>query len=518
MNSFNFDRCLKFVFTGGNLGSDHKNGQIASRKFVVEYNPRKAKYLCPRLEAEITDTPASALKNRPGYEASLKIYNPSEDILKLIASGMSNILSSGTVQTYYGSKLRVSVYAGYYSKPAETIEGERALPKNKKKETITVTNAVDAEDNATYTGVPLFSGYVNNSFLVHKGVDNILTLACHDIDMTANQFNQMRMRAQGNSFVPVYTKSDEDLRLRPQKKTFDLAFRWLVTMLSSYCYPSKYRVDFGSTNPDLMVPVPESDRGLTHTGWFEVIYVKDPSVYKETVASGFGLDAVSRYADLERVATDPTAVNKINVDGFYTLASREPDALNDLCMADGRRLGYYKDDTHFGKTIYVVYPRGEKKNTAGLKTKGLVKVINFQNLIETPTVAATGSLNIKMWFNRDCEVWKHIALILDSTYQGDVESTGVLNINKLNFAKNDKANQLIVPLGGTSSNAAIATTQLSTSMAVSAAAHYQEVAAKNGYMFNVGFLMTKVVHKLTTHGKEWSTTVQTVPLMTGAKK
>ena len=80
-----------------------------------------------------------------------------------------------------------------------------------------------------------------------------------------------------------------------------------------------------------------------------------------------------------------------------------------------------------------------------------------------------------------------------------------------------KGNQLIVPLGGSTDNAAVATTQLSTSMAISALAQYQKVAAENGYMFNVGFLMYKVTHKLSTHGKDWTTTVQTVPMMTGAK-
>ena len=506
------------MFTGGNLGSDTKDGQTVARKFVIEYNPRKAPYLCPRLEAEITDTPASQLKNRPGYEAQLKIYNPNKDLLAVIASGMSHILSSGTVQAYYGRKLRVSIYAGYFSKPVTDLSGEQQMPKNKNEPNITVTNAVNTQDGATYGSVPLFTGYVNNSFFVHKGVDNILTLACHDIDMTANQFNQLKLQAKGNSFTPVYKSSNEDLRLKPQKATFDLCFRWLVTKLAQYCYPAKYHVDMGSTNPDLLVPVPEADRGLTHTSWFDVIYVKSLSAYKETVAAGYGLDAVSRDPDLERVATDPSVVNKIHVDGFSTLASREPDALNDLCATDGRRLGYYKDDEHFGRSVYVVFRLGNQHQSVPLKTRGIVKIINFQNLLETPTVSASGSLNIKMWFNRECEVWKHIALVLDSDYAGSVEKTGVLNINNLNFGTNDYNNQLIVPLGGTASNAAVATTQLSTSMAVSAVAHYQQLAAKNGYLFNVGFLMTKVVHKLTTHGKDWTTVVQTVPQLAGVKK
>lgn len=515
-NSFNFDRCLKFVFSGGNLGSDEVGKKVYARTFVVEYNPRKAKYLCPRLEAEITYLPNVALNKRPGYEALLKIYNPSEDILAVIASGITNILESGNVDDYYRSKLTVDVYAGYYMAPSRNTT-DKELPDKTNQETITTTYGIDSEDNATYTGVPIFHGYVNNSMFVHKGVDNILSLACHNIDMTANQYNQLSMKLQGDSFKPIYKKNESDYRLKPNKPTFDLAFRWLVTKLAQYCYPSYARVDFGSTNPNIMVPVPESDRGMTHTGWFDVIYVKDLSVYKETVAAGYGLDAVNRDLNLERVATDPTVSNKLRVDGFYTLAALEDDALNDLCAVDGRGLSFFKDEYHFGKTIYVIYPRGNKSNTVPLETRGIVKVINFQNLLDTPTVSASGQLNVRMWFNRDCTVWKHIALVLDSSYAGNQEKTGLLNINKLNFTKN-KDNQLIVPLGGTASNAAIATTQLSTSMAVSAAAHYQEVAAKNGYMFNVGLLMTKVVHKLTTHGKDWTTTVLTVPMLTKVDK
>ena len=64
MNNFNFDRCLKFVFTGGKVSYEDENGVKVPAKFVVEYNPRKASYLCPKLEATIIDTPASSLKNR----------------------------------------------------------------------------------------------------------------------------------------------------------------------------------------------------------------------------------------------------------------------------------------------------------------------------------------------------------------------------------------------------------------------------------------------------------------------
>lgn len=514
-NSFNFDRCLKLVFSGGNLGFTKQNGKEVPNKFVVEYNPRKASYLCPRLEAEVIDTPTSALKQRPGYEATIRIFNPSSDILAVIGSGISNVATSATVQDYYKKKLRVTIYAGYFTQPASNLTAQEQMPDDRKTDTITVSDHVDAEDRATYSDSCLFSGYVNSSFLDHKSTDNILTLRCHDVDMSANQFNQIRLNYMDSNYKPVFKQEAE--RLKPNKNTFDLCFRWLVTMLADYCYPTDAQIPSGSSNPANMIPVPASDRGKTHTGWFEVLYMVDPAAYRQGLQEGKGLNEMLIYQDLQVAATDASLPNKINVDGFYTLATRESDALNDLCTADGRRLGYYKDTGHFGKTVYVVYPRGSKKNTVPLDTKGIVKVINFQNLLETPTVAATGSLNVKMWFNRDCQARKYLALVLDSTYTGNQEETGLLNINKLNFGKLAD-NQLIVPLGGTSDNAAVATTQLNTSMAISALASFQKTAAKNGYMFNQPFLMVKVVHKLTTHGKDWTTTVQTVPMLTGSKE
>lgn len=516
MNNFNFDRCLKFVFTGGKVSYEDENGVKVPAKFVVEYNPRKASYLCPKLEATIIDTPASSLKNRPGYEAELKIYNPNHDILDVISSGITQINKSNSVYSYYASKVRVAVYAGYYTEAPATLTKKEKLPKDKKQQNITVTNDVEYQDAATY-GEPLFSGYVNNSLLVHKGTDTILTLACHDIDMTANQFNQIKLGMKNARDVPVFSKEMDEKRYKPNQATFDADFRWLVSHLATEYYPSEVR---GLSQSSIKTYIPATyNRDTLNPGWFKVFYVRSLSAFESASETLEGIEGDRSFWDenLRVRATDPSVGNPVRHKGFYTLKSKLPDALSDLCTFSGERLGY-KAYERFGYTIYCIYKMGNRQNSVPLNTKGLVKIINFQNLLGTPTVSPNGSLKVDMWLNKDCECWKYIALVLDSDYSGSVEETGVLNINNLNFFNQQGTNNLIVPLGGTTSNAAIATTQLSTSMPVAAAAAFQQVAAKNGYMFNTGFLMTKVTHKLSTHGKNWSTSVQTVPMMLGVKK
>lgn len=518
-NNFNFDRCLKLVFTDGNIGKGNE--------FVIEYNPRKAPFLCPRLEVEIIDTPASKLNGKAGYEAHIKIYNPSPDILSMVASGMSYFTNGSDVQRYYQGKLRVSIYAGYFvPKQQEDIEAQKATEKKKEAETKAKTgekiilkdSGLLGDDRATYGGEPIIStAYVNNSSYEHKGADNILTLSCHNIDITAMQYKQMKPVGNTKRFVPVFSwdvKKDE-----PQKgyPTFDQTFKYFATKYADVWYPYGKRGVVGSTMPEAL-PTNSAERGTTNPQWMKVLYVSKLSDFLSVSQKGGGWEDVQQDEVLLRRATDANLENRIRTDKFYTNCSTKDTCLNELCAFGGERLDFRYYTDRWGYIVYVVFPLGSYQTRVPLTGDGVVKIINFQNLLDTPMASPAGSLNVKMWFNRECKPWRYLALVLDSEYDGNQEETGVLNINRLNFTNNPYTkNQIIVPLGGTGSNAAVSTTQLSTSMAVSAAAHYQKVAAENGYMFNTGFLITKVTHKLTTHGKDWTTTVQTAPMMTGAK-
>lgn len=522
------------MFYGGDLGNNRT-------QFVVEYNPRKLEHLCPRLEATITADTSVSLLQKPSTSAELKIYNPNNDILSHVASGIATIGQQGAVE-YYGKKLKVAVFAGYYRDRPEDVEE----PKPKKKETYVVkTDNKEEEkkkteeekkkeekaknlrierawDGAIYSSEPLFNGCVNNSIFIHKGVDNILTLACHSLDLTEQQFNQMSTKLKKTSnraqfAATTFSEESNSRRTRPNQATFDLALRWIITHKSEDFFAPSSR---GTEMSFQRVPIPATyNRNNLHADWFKIFYVYSISAFKTAMASGInGLMQDRSYwdEDLRIRATSTEVLNPLKAKGFYSLSSRVPDILSELGAYSGENLAIERVEA-FGYDFYVVYRRENRQSTVSLNTRGLVKVINFQNLVEVPTVSPNGSLKVRMMFNRDCAPWKYIALVLDSKTDYNTEETGVLNLKNLNFST-DSEGRFIVPLGGTASNAALASTQLSTSMAASAAAQMAKLADKNGYMFNVGFLMVKVIHKLTTHSKDWSTTVQTVPMMFGLKQ
>lgn len=505
------------MFTGGNIGKDNT--------FVIEYNPRKAAFLCPRIEVEIIDNLSSKLNGKAGYEANIKIYNPSPTILSMIASGMSYFTGGGDIFDYYSGKVQVSLYAGYFV-PKEPTGAEESKIKEKAKEAneeaTKSTNIVlkDDEllcnDGATYGQAIFENGFVNNSFYVHKGTDNILTLTCHNINTTAMQYQQMKPVGNAGNFVPVF---DWDVKKEEPRKgfpTFDQTFKYFATKYADYWYPPSKRGILASTNGGEALPLDSLERGTTNPQWMKVLYVNSLNDVLTVKDTGGALEDVKQNESLRIRATDASIVNRIRTDKFYTNGASKQVCLTDLCAFGGENLGWEEITDAWGYIVYAVYPRDSYKSTVPLDTDGVVKIINFQNLLEPPTASASGCLNVKMWLNKECRPNRYLALVLDSTYEGNPEESGILNINKLNFTSN--GNQLIVPLGGSGSNAAVSTTQLSTSMAISALAQYQDCAAKNGYMFNVGFCINRVTHKLSTHGKDWTTTVQTVPMMTGVKK
>lgn len=520
---FNFDRCLKFVFTGGTLGEyyDADLKKMVENKFIVEYNPKKASFLCPRLEATVVGTPYDSMKGRPGTECYLKIYNPSNEILNQISAGSVNMSDFDDAREYYKHKLNVTVYAGYHREP-EKPEEKKKEENKQKTDNIVVEEKKDnsdkneylLNDTATY-GPSIFSGYVNNSFLVHNSTDNILTLACHDIDLANNQFNQIKAKLAGKEAdVSMSSKEMEDKRLKPDTDTFHQTLLWLIAHFTGI--DGVY-----STKDSIAKAIAGAWNAVMNliSGGIRIYYVKDPSRFLEAMNEDrvfATIDSLLKEkqelfdTELEKAAKSKDG---LRVKNFYSLKSNLNDVIRDLCEFTGARIAC-KTFKMFGKDIYCIYRMSNRQNTVDKKTKGIVKIYNFQNLLDTPTVAPNGSMTVNMWFNRDCVCWKHIALILDSDIKGNFETNGLLNINKLNFTSNDNG-QFIVPIGGTADNAMVTTNQLSTNMAVSAAAKYKDVAVKNGYMFNVGFLITKVTHKLSTHSKDWSTTVQTVPMVYG---
>lgn len=484
---YNFNRMLKVEL----INPGHRDN--SSLACAIEYCPYKNEALCPRLEVKVTDIPTADQNDLPGYSAEVKIYNPNKEILDLIVNNSkwmilqedneqySNSsdtkkmrLTKNNLQNYYNQRLQVKIYAGYYN-GTKQVENK----------TVTVGYS------------HIFSGYVNGSSLTHNGTDDILTLAAHDIPvdrMDVNAVTNSVSSLLGDSFEMETRKEHSDWN--KGAKSWDLTFKKYVRFFE------REKLVNGK-----LVPTTLADSGSD--SWFEVLYVTSVKDY---------LNARSGKVSKESCLSNGLEVNLSQVpnllgpgvDGdlsdFYANGSSLASMLNQLCCVDGLKLGWTRYTIGVEKLTYIVYELGTI-STHGPVDKGDIQIYNYQNLLAVPSVSSTGSLDIKMLFNPQCVASRRIALVLDESMGKDHGVAGVAS-----FETSVNANGHIVgPLNANvGANPALAANQLTGTMALAALREKQD-----GYMFNTGFPITKVVHNLSTHANNWSTQVNTVPMLRG---
>jgi len=483
---FNFDRCLKFVFTGPRLTVTDENGTIKRSPLTIEYCPRKDERLCPHLEADIKDMPSPNEKDRPGYSAVLKIFNPGNEIMTMVAKSVTWFYDytnngngepakarsqEGSTQLYYANKMRVAVYAGYYDE--DIADGD-------------------------YGNAPVMDGYVNNTYYYRQGTDNILVMYCHDVDMsksvdTASAYGAISSRTDEaiQSFI------DHMDERRSGKESFDTTFKNLV----NYFGQDYLGRSFGDSVTDFLSSVTAKDKDK-----YKVFYVANPQSY---------------YADMQaqggngHVVEDPALAAYCKEAGittsFYTNASDLPGMLNDLCNYAGMELDWQFDDKYAKKPVFIVYRKQQSMaSVAKLKDKGVVTIWNYQNMLEQPTIDGTGSISMKMFFNRRCIPWAYIGLQM---YEGKDVDEGIPALEQMGLLSVD--GRIAGGFAGQAQNPAIATTQLSGSASIGAVLNNTTRGPAFGYLFNHAYLIVSTQHKLNTHGNEWMTLVKTAPLIRG---
>ena len=72
-------------------------------------------------------------------------------------------------------------------------------------------------------------------------------------------------------------------------------------------------------------------------------------------------------------------------------------------------------------------------------------------------------------------------------------------------------------MSSTGNDAAVANNQITGNTNVHSLRKQAKDANKTGYLFNTGFPIIRVEHKLSTYGQAWDTTVKTTPMTAGLK-
>lgn len=493
---YNFNRMLKVEIINPGF---RNNNSIAC---VLEYCPYKNAAYCQNMEVKILDIPSAPENDLPGYTAEIKVYNPDKKLLSLIAGNAKWLLTerddsqysnasaekkktitTNNLQDYYKQRLQVKIYAGYYG----------GITKEKDEKT-----GETKEISAGYHHI--FSGYINGTSISHSGTDDILTIGAHDI-----MVDRMDVNAVTDSLSTIVSDEFEKTVLTKHKEWYKGAANWDQTF-------KKY-VRFFETEKiqdNKVVQTTVSDKG--NSDWFRVLYVKSVKDYLNARAGkGNGKSYISDSLTAElKTSTNPFEHGAHgDMTRFYTDGRTLPAMLNDLCSVDGLRVGWQRFIVGEEKLTYVVFPLGSEIKWGPVE-KGDIQIYNYQNLIAAPSVNGAGCLDIKMIFNPECKPWRRIALVLSDTLG---KENGVAGISSFETHVDVNGNTVGI-MNASNLSSQVATNQITGTLAV-ASQRLEEAKKADGYMFNTGFPITKVIHQLATHGSSWSTQVLTVPMLRG---
>lgn len=531
---YNFGRCVRMTFF-------YKGSSV----LCIEHAPELDRSLTAAIDINVKDMPSAHDKDQPGFMANVTIYNPNKDILNAISSGAVWINDYGKInessntidekdilnstQRYFNDRLRVVIEAGYTKDEGTGVK------------------------SANYNN--LISGYVQGSALYRKGTEWVLTFGVFDIDPMAmsrtitkqyldenykvyfNNDNRLVSDTWHNTLVKYIQKFEKDRlatdaemskkyansKAKPNNTdALDTEING-VTLNQIAGNKDRRLTDVLKTGSNLpegktivtknqypTIPVTEEDRKKTN--WFRVIYVTSYDDYLNTKRGNETPD-VAKDVELEAQLMSykmqyGTAISGDNL----------PQLLNGLC-AKIPELNWKKDDKNVSNIVYVIW-KGKPVKDFVIGDKATIKIWNYQNLLDSPSISGAGQMTIKMIYNPDCVCLATIALMLKKEYETTIKDedgkTKVVDALPTAIVKtNFEANLMESMAAQTSGLSTYGNIQVTGANAVAALNKEVVDAKKRGYLFNTGFPIISVEHILSTYKSDWTTIVKTAPSLYG---
>lgn len=506
--NFNFGRCVRIAF--------YKNNS-QNPEYVLEHKPEIDRRYNVAMDIVVTDMPSASDKDKPGYQATVSIYNPSKQLLDVIISGATWLsdygvdvndenavnqsiqqfkrTKKGAMSRYYNSRVKATIEAGY------VVDGKPMYSQ-------------------------LISGFVNGSSFSHKGQDDILTLGIYDFPAAVASIAQL----EEYSAAEILDASEEErhqmsLSLYADDKT-KFAKTWYKTFVK---YIQNYETERIPDDPKTMfddllnpddsgyaplkkVDVPKSSfitvgvepKDRQSDKWFNILFVASPTAWYETQVgernNSSGITDPKLSAKLMEQQMPDGNVTGLNL---YQM-------LDALCALAVVPVGWERIVDNVTMNTYLIYPIGKEETYVPGK-QAEIKIWNYQNLLESPSVDGAGNMTVKMVFNPKCSCKVKIALMLDGAI-GETDVTR--DVASFQSSKAGGA-RILGSMAAQTSLATMGTTQLNGAQALAAQRKGTEDSYLKGYMFNVGMPIVKVEHRLSTHKADWTTTVRTVPTISG---
>lgn len=505
--SYNFGRCLKIEF----FKPVDKEGKDVRFIGLVEHCPEYNPNCYIAMDVTVKDIPSPKAANKPGFQGSVTIYNPDKELLNTILQG-TNIFengnlkskdvqgyaqsaSSGSFKNYYNKRLQVKIYAGYMS-----VDNEKPV----------------------YTQI--LWGYVNGSSFSHKGTDDVLTFGVFNINFGNKPINQSTEELSEDYYL-------EAGKLKKFKTTWYATMKHYIQKFAEERIPDKTGIQdlkyfsSGSTKQSVTAlsaegqnqsyitqpTVPVSDKDRETESWFKVLFVKMPKFKDKFFVTEEGVLRADQSVMDESLSAELR--NFLMPENGGLAGNNLAELLNGLCgqyvSANGKGLGWDVIMDNVDRNYYIVWRLGESKKICD-GPNAEIKIWNYQNLLESPSIGANGQMTVKMLFNPACQCLLRLALMLDKTIK---ETDVTRNIGGFEVSKANTGDML-GSMASQTSLASFAANQITgnTFLAVLDAKAKSDSNQK-GYLFNRGFPIFSVEHKLSTYGKDWTTTVKTIPTL-----
>lgn len=460
------------------------DGKPRQAEHVIEFCPWENENLNARMEVTAKEVPiVNSRHNGPGFSAKIKIYNPPLDLLTTINNHISWSIQSKNLDAYYKERCRVYVDAGYWEDKAKTKK-----PDDKKEET-------QNKGGSNYTRI--FSGWLNTSAYYRKGVDNVLEMFCHSIQIL-DQENQEMIKAIKNISQESYSKvvynekKQSPLVGGKQKSWEDM----LLEIIQKYAPLKAPKTIWGQLKTDrarnlLLAPVPvtaEDRTDIKKFVSFPINYIYEPTDTRNPEGVKKTNQALANQA------------RTMNTEKWVINGGTFEEKIQQMCDRFPGGLRWVEDKSYDdGKNRYYFWlPAGQPVTWNKKKTNVPIQAsdpdiifYNFQNFLEVPSIDGAGQLKIKMMFNPAVRPNNKIQL----KWVDNLTHNGVISPLTKGINTTAQSGQYYPSLQG-------------GQYSIYAAA----ILNTNGDIFNTVYTATYITHTLHTHSNTWSTEIKTSAL------
>jgi len=486
----------------------------SSDSCVLLYAPEMNELYCANIEAKVTQLLMPQMTDgRSDYTAEFTVINPPAKVLEILgkSTGYANVSKidglkkskSQAFEAYWKTRPTATLDVGYWNYETDDVTKLPAMER-------------------------LFHGAINTTVLTHKNTDDVLKFACSRfgeavLDQAVGAYEQSLLtyeerKAEQENLQKEYSEK----KLGSQDVSWDTKAKSLIgDFLDSYIDTTQgdTQETLAFVNNLIKGDSNRTDSEQNDSGREVAVVTKEQREYlkKHIDVAYWTADPKSNGSQYNEPLNKKAV--KFPTTGFNTTQTTLEGMLNDLDDFNGMKVTHklnYETNKQ-GNIVLDVWPKGSGTVRTSSGDGKAIEIVNYQNLLEVPSVGANGALVVKMMLNIKCEPGNRLKLTLDPN-QGDLSGTANSFTTKPGNISNPAASRYRVSadLQG-ALNAFFGQFQ----MGKSANIYSQEVparsAAERGYIFNHAWPINRAVHHIQTHGNAWHTEVRTVPSWNGVK-